>query len=205
MYLINVTDVSQLDFFIADTRQATPISFNGLSNGFLKQGGTGSLSTALTGYYPMNTIPFNNKAIAPRLLVASTFGGSFASGMRFESAVERCAGYQENGYPAGRWRLPTDAEIKFIANLSARGRIPTLFNGIFWGSSGESGNAIAVNPPDYHVLPDTPTDETEIYPVSVNIASIRCVYPLWNWGDHQFDGTDGYADYRTTWSGWQNN
>ena len=194
MYSISVTDVSQLDFFISNTRSSTSIDFNSLINGNLKQGGTGSVSTALTGYFPLNNIAYNNNAIAPKFLVASTYGGSFASGMRYEAARERCASYQENGYPAGRWRLPTDAEIKFIIRLSSNGKIPTLFDGVFWGSSGNTGVAINASAGSY--------SET-----SGNVvASVRCIYPVWYWGDEKmYDPAPNDTRPLTTWSGWQNN
>ena len=41
--------------------------------------------------------------------------------MSFAQAEKRCAAYQENGYPAGRWRVPTEAEIWFMANRSNAG------------------------------------------------------------------------------------
>ena len=199
LYTISVTDVSQLDFFISNTRSATPIDFDNLTYGNLKQGGTGSVSTALTGYYPLDTDDYNDNAIAPKFIIASTRGGSFGGSMRFESAKERCASYQESGYPAGRWRLPTDAEIKFIVNLSAHNRIPTLFSGRFWSSSGKDGVVIRVNPPGTAHQTSTPSTETELYEESgIRAASIRCVYPLWYWGEE-------HTTYATSWSGWQNN
>jgi hypothetical protein len=193
MYTISVTDVSQLEFFISNTRSATSIDFDNFTYGNLKQGGTGSVGTALTGYFPLDITTYNDNAIAPKFLVASTQGGSYDGGMRFESARERCASYQENGYPAGRWRLPTDAEIKFIIYLSARNKIPRLFNGVFWGSSGIRGYAIDASDPSVVSVIDT-TDPANNQPV----ASIRCVYPLWYWGDE-------HSTYATSWSGWQNN
>ena len=50
--------------------------------------------------------------------------------MDYTQAKERCAAYQESGYPAGRWRLPTVAEIDFILSLSesTTQHIPTLFD-----------------------------------------------------------------------------
>jgi hypothetical protein len=47
--------------------------------------------------------------------------------MTYQHAKERCAAYQENGYPAGRWRLPTVAEIDFLIKMSEKNRIPSLF------------------------------------------------------------------------------
>lgn len=191
MYIISVTDVSQMGFFVADTRSATPKTYPQLT---AAAGGTNS---ALSGYYPLDIDPYNNNAIAPRFIVGSQRGGSWGSGMRFEAAEQRCASYQENGYPAGRWRLPTDAEIQFIVKLSTAGKIPTLFNGTFWGSSGVNGDAnkidVSGGVSTYSLVSNQP------------LASVRCVYPLWYWGDQRFDGTGGTANYMSTWSGWKNN
>ena len=63
--------------------------------------------------------------IAPAFKIASSYGKTTL--MTYEHAKERCAAYQENGYPAGRWRLPTSAEIDFVISLSENEHIPTLF------------------------------------------------------------------------------
>ena len=46
--------------------------------------------------------------------------------MSYSDAEKRCAAYQEDGYPAGRWRVPTKAEVKYIIQLSGWGVIPVL-------------------------------------------------------------------------------
>ena len=69
----------------------------------------------------------SQNVIAPALRVASSWGASNPVS-NFDLAEERCAAYQENGYPAGRWRLPTLAEIDFLINLSFYNHIPALFN-----------------------------------------------------------------------------
>ena len=92
---------------------------------------------------------------------------------------ERCATYQEDGYPAGRWRMPTKAEVEYIVMLSAKGYIPKLFNddkdnpvGDYWCASGV------------------------VYPLragSVDITqgtdsgshAVRCVYDDWYWGSER--------------------
>lgn len=63
--------------------------------------------------------------IAPIFKIASSYGKTTL--MNYTYAKERCAAYQENGYPAGRWRLPTSAEIDFVISLSENNHIPTLF------------------------------------------------------------------------------
>lgn len=69
----------------------------------------------------------NSQAIiAPKLRIASSYGAS--SRFTYEGAMKRCSAYQENGYPAGRWRLPTLAEIQFLITLSENHKIPELFS-----------------------------------------------------------------------------
>ena len=79
-----------------------------------------------------------------------------------ENAKRRCASYQENGYPAGRWRLPTKAEINFVLNLSNNGYIPALFDGTYFDGSGKGNTSSGGSSSNY---------------------GVRCVYDLWFWGD----------------------
>ena len=114
--------------------------------------------------------------IAPKFRVASSYGvttsGSYADRQR------RCASYQEDGYPAGRWRMPTKAELEYIVLLSAKGFIPKLFN-----VNGDSaGN-------DYwsaHGLTEPQSDGTvKITETQTGSYSVRCVYDEWYWGSGQ--------------------
>lgn len=121
-----------------------------------------------------------NNVIAPRFLVSSTFAG-MNPGVRFDGAVRRAAVYQENGYPAGRWRLPTEAEIAFIVACQRDNLIPELFvNGttkyfcanrryvVMQGSTAENG--------------------INIYDAGTDIVGFnRYVYDLWYWGDEPMD------------------
>ena len=64
--------------------------------------------------------------LAPAVVIASSYGKT--TSLWYENAQTRCAAYQENGYPAGRWRLPTSAELEYFVMLSEAGIIPSLFN-----------------------------------------------------------------------------
>ena len=133
----------------------------------------------LTNYKP--TVRDNTeKFIAPKFIVASSYGALNSSKpMTYQLAQERCASYQENGYPAGRWRLPTFAEVKFMTTLSNAGFIPELFNpsGTYWCANGQlvfsSGNQVSYNP------------------VFTGTRAPRCVYDAWYWGEEPvFTGED---------------
>lgn len=125
--------------------------------------------------------------IAPIIKIASSYGKTVV--LNYENAQKRCAAYQENGYPAGRWRLPTKAEINFLMNLSDLNKIPTLFNpqtSFYWaaGHLGFNGDDFT----DY-------TNNTRA------TGYTRCVYDVWYWGDgqHQLTSWNGYkTDYDST-------
>ena len=111
--------------------------------------------------------------IAPRLLVSSALNAN--TGLTFEQAVKRGATYQEGGYPAGRWRLPTEAEIAFIVARQKEGVIPVLYatNDYYWSGSGR--------------LVYIPTQANAAIsfsdPAANTSESCRFVYDLWYWGD----------------------
>ena len=77
-------------------------------------------------YYPAGGAEYDY-FIAPKFRIASSFGST--QPMTFDNAKRRCSSYQEDGYPAGRWRLPTVAEITYMAQLTTDGLIPRLLGG----------------------------------------------------------------------------
>ena len=84
-------------------------------------------------YYPTEApedggvpAPENMYALSPRFRIASAFGIN-DSEQTVEQARKRCATYQEYGYPAGRWRLPTLGELKFVQYLSNKKLVPKVF------------------------------------------------------------------------------
>lgn len=115
-------------------------------------------------YYPAEESDRTKNMLAPSYRVASKFGGlEYYNGVTKRSAEFKCATYQEDGYPAGRWRLPTKAEIEFISTLSAKGTFEILFGtgSNYWSAHGavKPGSGLK--------------DET--------YALARCVYDSWYW------------------------
>lgn len=113
--------------------------------------------------------------IAPKFRISSGYGAVSATQVErryYDMMKKRCASYQEDGYPAGRWRLPTMAEFKFIIYLSYHGRIPQLFSKTmpYWCAHG-FGKA-----EDENVTPGFYTD------YGGTGISVRCVYDDWYWG-----------------------
>lgn len=117
--------------------------------------------------------------IAPKLLVSSALNAN--SGLTFDIAVKRGATYQEAGYPAGRWRLPSEAEIAFIVARQRDGVIPNLYatDTYYWSGSGR-----LVYVPASDSTPITFYTESEGQSLSGDTTfSCRFVYDLWYWGD----------------------
>lgn len=129
-----------------------------------------STDRTLEHYYPADPSERTSNLMAPSYLIASKFGGTeYWDGTPYAEAVYKCASYQEDGYPAGRWRLPTRGEIRFIAMLSVNNAFTFLFskNSKYWSANG----AVQVTNNDVKDL----DGET--------FALCRCVYDIWYWGD----------------------
>ena len=134
----------------------------------------GETPRTLTWYYPTEKSNRTANMLAPSYRVSSKFNGTEFGTITKPYAEYRCAAYQEDGFPAGRWRLPTKAEVNFIAQLSAKGFIELLFNnnGVYWSANG----AIKIN--GANVVDDKSTS-----------AMLRCVYDSWYWD--KVDGLEG--------------
>jgi len=125
----------------------------------------------------------NRNYIAPRLIIASGYGANTGKGSWLRNA-ERCASYQEAGFPAGRWRLPTEAEMMFIYTLGANDLIVQPFKSSgYWANSGR-----------YYTGGTSFTNST-----SANESrSVRCVYDLWYWGEEDvLDSKTEWGDFQT--------
>lgn len=121
-------------------------------------------------YYPTIDDRSRDNYIAPSFRV-NTANCRSGQNETYENAVQRCASYQEDGYPAGRWRLPTLAECKLIMTMTKTGIIPQIFingstyyyyyaGGWFVGDGSKGWNYNDIN---YHD------------------AAARCVYDEWYW------------------------
>ncbi|MBE6219975.1 MAG: DUF1566 domain-containing protein [Rikenellaceae bacterium] len=162
MYVITTSVLaSNSSYILADPRSRTAQTGSALGIGNSYNG------KVLTYYYASSTDNMNY--LSPKFRIASSFG-KCGSAISLSDARKRCAAYQEQGYPAGRWRVPTVAEMKYIAKLSAEGFIPHLFTGgrSYWSASGSitydtNGNI------------NNPTSIT-------GSAFVRCVYDEWYWG-----------------------
>ena len=141
-------------------------------------------------YYPTSTEANSYQVIAPKFRIASKLGGYSESSPK--GAALRCASYQEHGFPAGRWRLPTTAEVLYIVELQRLDKIQQLFYG---------GNT-------YFSATDRVTVQSNNnYSLSEGLgnsnASVRCVYDEWYWGSEReaIENTSlsNYGGYQFTW------
>lgn len=187
-YVINVSRFKTIDYIIADTRVKNVDNLNFEFNQAVELQDDNSLSTSrrrLTNYYPTQSSTDYQNTIAPIITVASSRGA--ASTMSKTDALKRCAAYQENGRPAGRWRVPTFGEVKFMMELTAKGFIPRLFGNDddgysnYWVASGQAR------------VSNGTTNYSVTYSTSTNNTYIRCVYDEWYWGDSRIP-----EDQRTT-------
>lgn len=191
MYTITTTALpSESNYIIGDPRSTTIDNYlDGTNNNWSVNAPTLPASTqnrGLSYYYPTTESESKKNVISPKFRIASSYG--VTSSIGFETAKKRCASYQEDGYPAGRWRIPTYSEVEYIVKLSAEQKIPKLFN--------DGGNYWAAN-------------ETICVPKhanggSVSIGSgtsayVRCVYDEWYWTDKCDKNTFTWGDKEITW------
>lgn len=175
MYRIHVTSVAGMSYVIGDPRL------------WATQNVT-TLDDIVDSY--METAEVNENMIAPEFMVASSAGKSQT--LSYKYAATRCAAYQENGFPAGRWRVPTKAEIMFLIQLSEKSKIPTLFtpdanmsSGAYWCSSGVV-YPLTNGTVEYRNFTDAASIHADNW--------VRCVYDTWYWGKNN------YSEYLTDWS-----
>lgn len=154
-------------------------------------GDPSTISNLTSSYRP--TARDRSTYIAPDFLVASSYGR--ASTTIYGNCFLRCAAYQEDGYPAGRWRIPTEAEIDYCINLQSNGAIPELFR-IADGSGYYASSGRVRKGSGWESATATTT------------ANIRCVYDTWYWGRDDVEtlktsdfGTD-YSKPQYVWSGY---
>lgn len=176
LYDVHVTVLpSTMGYVIGDPREST--------------GGSLTNIYELENYRPTRTNATN--VIAPIFKIASSYGKTTA--MSYAQAKKRCASYQENGYPAGRWRIPTPAEIEFMQQRVLNNDIPSMFNG---NTSGNGNNRSytgywasneKVYWPGYDANGNPTKNKTagfyDTTGMNNNSHAVRCVYDVWYWGN----------------------
>ena len=186
-YMLNGT-LTSVEYRIGDPRVKASSQYPDwslypyLSEGTGMWNGTGNNATSTRKYAfwespgdIMITSPDREmqNVIAPRFLVSSNLNGQGTKANSYLNTLKRAATYQEAGYPAGRWRLPTEAEVAFMYARVLDGTIPELFGG-------SSGYYVASGL--YLNKKQTGDTMPKISSPSSN-PSARFVYDLWYWGD----------------------
>lgn len=216
MYVFTITTTEGTDFIIGDPREkditydegdarwaSSPAIYDGATNRELKYYyGTEIANARYTNATNQTGAIYANDAaaeaaeptinmIAPKFRLASGYSVLYpnTTSMTMENLKKRCASYQEDGYPAGRWRMPTRAEFQFIMSQVNQGRLPELYysGNSYWCAHGigtpQNDGSISMNYRGY---------------ATVNGGySVRCVYDEWYWensesyrlGTENADGT----------------
>lgn len=144
--------------------------------------------TSLRYYYPTAEGQLEEQAfmIAPTLRLSSGYTEVFegrshlslvndnrsSDNLTRSNARRRCAALQDNGYPAGRWRVPTIGELYFFKMLYKKAVLPDLF-----------GNTRAYWSAQYLVKFSEDNADIRIYPANAlpSHKFVRCVYDDWYW------------------------
>lgn len=200
-YLLTVSSFTDNTYVIGDPRTQdvdatlrdatfTPNNQSGARTIWRSAPALDGTTRTLTYPYPTRATADTKNMIAPQIRIASSYsvlGADFVT--QKEIARRRCASYQEAGYPAGRWRLPTKAEAEYMVKLSAEGLIPKLYSsgyeywcahGYFTPYNTASGNHAAGDV----VYVESDTNEG---------ASVRCVYDVWYWGDERISNISTFT------------
>lgn len=201
MYVFTVSSLEGTKYVLGDPRTQSP---NNLEEyGFTWGSGRILGTTNETRVGPMYYLPTDaNLAdgenshtynmIAPKFRVCSVYGAIDTNGARqyYENMKARCASYQEDGYPAGRWRLPTAAEFELINTLSMKELLPALYASTmdYWCAHGygrynTTQNKVVITPNDSDYG-------------SADV-SVRCVYDDWYWGSEPALKTDAEKEVFT--------
>ena len=167
----------------------------GNNAGWVKAKDVNGVERYLENYYPTSTEDGAFQTIAPKFRISSKLAGY--SHCSTKGAEYRCASYQEAGYPAGRWRLPTTAEILFVINLQSQD--PPKIEALFVGTSNYCSATHTIN---YN------NNKLTIWPEIVlannkTTVSVRCVYDEWYWGSEKeaLENADynKHGGYEFTW------
>lgn len=143
-------------------------------------------STTLTYYHPTDVTNRTKKMLAPEFMIASSYG--VTRPLSVDGGRKRCASYQEDGYPAGRWRVPTAAEVEYSVQLSAWGIIPILFGSepnqtVGNASSTDYWSANGIVTVTYTRQNGGSLKGEVSFDSTANTSYIRCVYDTWYWTD----------------------
>ena len=184
MYVIQASVLpSTSNLIIGDPRSLVPTNLNntGWVTAPCVEGGT---ERKLQNYYQTLTTADVKYMVAPKFRTASSHGVCNGE-LSYTNAEYRCASYQEDGYPAGRWRIPTLGEVQFMVTLSNEKVIPELYSSIaYWYAGG--------------IVQNNGGNLTVTEGMTGKQARVRCVYDQWYWENTDYPRLSG-NNYTFTW------
>lgn len=200
MFAYNEKNILDTPYIIGDPRVREPYKFGvpDGGNGWAEAKDAKGVERSLENYYPTSTEANAYQVIAPKFRISSKLAGYSHSSP--QGAAYRCASYQEDGYPAGRWRLPTTAEVMFVINLQNKKKIQTLFHGTNAYYSATDNVVNNTNGVTLSFGHEGFTDGNSTAP-NAKYGSVRCVYDEWYWGSAKeaVENTSYNGGYEFTW------
>ena len=213
MFVFTITTTQGTNLIIGDPREQnitydeedarwanSPAIYDGTPNRELKYYYGTAVASPRYSAQETGTIYANDQAaeaaeptinmIAPKFRLASGYGTvtETTNANNLEMMKRRCASYQEDGYPAGRWRLPTKAEFQFILTQINYGNLPEVYLSTYsyWCAHG-------LGSPNNDGL----VQMQYVGRVNSGQTFVRCVYDEWYWensesyrlGTQDADGT----------------
>ena len=193
MYVFTVTSVSNTNYIIGDPRvkeidqdlinakKSVVGSSNEAASAWAPAPSVEGKTRKIQSYYPTDESEKTRNVIAPKFRIASAYAvlntGSPGVDKR-ETLKKRCASYQEDGFPAGRWRLPTEAEFKFIltmVNKKPKALLPPIYitETNYWCAHGLGK------------VEKNGTVQMQYITEAGDGYSTRCVYDEWYWGSER--------------------
>lgn len=188
MYVFTVSSVQGTNYVIGDprenivseivddmhtyNRQQRTIWYSAPS---LTNGVVSNPERILQHYYATDDTDRTLNMIAPKFRIASAYAvlhTNVNEAKDLNYLKKRCASYQEDGYPAGRWRLPTKGEFEFIFSLVNRDLLPDIYQ---VGSPYWCAHGLGTPNNDGRVTLERTTTSSG--------NSVRCVYDEWYWTD----------------------
>ncbi len=186
MYIIETTVLTPASGFVIGDPRTKAVDNLDNDEWASAVGIEGGSARELLYYRPASTSTDVNNTIAPKFRIASSYGVTNSlDGL--QNATKRCASYQEDGYPAGRWRLPTRDEIMYMAQLTTDKMIPRLLG----NETGTSGSDYWCNSGIVTVYGGDSTNAPQYTQTTNDNGFVRCVYDEWYWS--VVDKTNGYT------------
>lgn len=193
-----------------DDNNANVVATNWASSNAITYDENGDIiytTRSLQYYYPTGYADDAFRIVSPKFRIVS-FHSSGWGNITSKGAAMRCATFQEDGFPAGRWRLPTEAEIMFVIGLQDNDAI----SDVFYGSSQYYSSTVVDATHNWRIVYPDKTTNPNAKPYWYNDdtnGSVRCVYDEWYWGSEReakpnpsWNGshtTSGQNEYLFTW------